>query len=73
MNSAIGRGQIVIVDGICVLEVLQRIGLSPAFHVYVKRLSSDGYWTEGHLIYDPDKTPDEAVETIAAQSSSGSG
>jgi len=59
--GSLARYPAVLVDGICVLEAIRRTGVVPDLHVYVKRIASDGWWAEGLLIYDPDKTPDEAV------------
>jgi len=36
----------IIIDGICLLDVLSRIGISPDLLVYVKRMSSYGSWRD---------------------------
>ncbi len=48
----VSNGKIVVIDGICILQVLDRIGFKPGIKVYVKRIHSQG-WRDGkHLNYD---------------------
>lgn len=44
--------QFVIVEGICLLEVLAAISLTPDSHVYVKRISTSGLWHDGFHLED---------------------
>jgi hypothetical protein len=42
----------VVVEGIRVLDVLQRVGHKPSTRVYVKRVSSVGIWHDGYHLED---------------------
>lgn len=37
----------IVVSGICLLEVLERIGMKPFIRIYVKEISDAGIWHEG--------------------------
>ena len=50
----------VLVDGICVLEVLERLGLRSDLKVYVRRISASGIWHDG-LKLDPSRTAEEVI------------
>jgi tRNA A37 threonylcarbamoyladenosine biosynthesis protein TsaE len=51
----------VLVDGICVLEVLERLGLRSDLKVYVRKISASGIWHDG-LNLDPSRTAEEVIE-----------
>ena len=51
----------VLVDGICVLEVLGRLGLRSDLKVYVRRISASGIWHDG-LRLDSSRTVEEVLE-----------
>lgn len=51
----------ILVDGICVLKVLQRLGLRSDVKVYVRRISASGIWYDV-LKLDPSRTADEVIE-----------
>jgi len=40
------KGQISIIEGICVLEILNRIKILPSLHIYIKKLKF-GLWLDG--------------------------
>ncbi|MGI9521442.1 MAG: hypothetical protein ACR2PG_07315 [Hyphomicrobiaceae bacterium] len=46
-----------IVEGVCLLEIMQRCGRKVAQHIYVKRMSPMGIWT-GEGVYFGDKLSD---------------
>lgn len=47
-----GAFQFVIVEGICLLQVLATVSLVPASLVYVKRISTAGLWHDGFHLED---------------------
>lgn len=53
LAAAVNRardGGAVIIEGVCVLEVLQRLGVKPSVHIYVKHLVAGCIWQpEGML------------------------
>ena len=51
----------ILVEGICVLEVLRRIGVRPDITIYVKRILSRGFWSDGRHLPD-EKSADEVIE-----------
>ena len=53
-----------IVEGVCVLAVLQRVQLEPDLLVYVKRVDEDGYWYD-ESICDPSELVDDLVARLA--------
>jgi hypothetical protein len=48
LDNLVMRFPCLVIEGIRVLDVLQRAGHSPSTRVYVKRLSSLGIWHDGH-------------------------
>ncbi|MBX9629036.1 MAG: hypothetical protein K2X67_00815 [Burkholderiales bacterium] len=44
--------QFVVLEGICLLEVLATISRTPDSHVYVKRISTGGLWHDGFHLED---------------------
>jgi len=41
------KRQKIIISGICLLEVLERIGMKPCIRIYVKEISNEGIWHKG--------------------------
>jgi hypothetical protein len=60
LRSAEEAGGIVLVDGICIEAVLQRIDIAPARRLYVMQLDSRSDWIDGEL-FSSDLTEDGAV------------
>lgn len=62
ISTAVQAGSVV-VDGICLGEVMGRLGLNAAVTVYVKRMAANGLWHDGfHLDdfeADPSSVPSE--------------
>ena len=47
LASAIsGRTAAILVEGVCLLQVLARVGVRPDFLIYVKRMSAHGWWQD---------------------------
>ena len=61
LTEAFKKSRPILLDGICVLEVLQRIGLRPDVKVYVRKISASGIWHHG-LKLDPSKTAEQVIE-----------
>jgi len=57
----------VVVDGICLRNILARAGVSAAKYIYVKRMTEGGLWHDGfHLSSfegDPGSTPGEPEQS----------
>lgn len=51
----------VLVEGICILKVLQRLRISPNIQVYMKKLSAEETWHPG-LTLDPGKNAEQVIE-----------
>ncbi len=49
----------VVIDGICMLEALESISVSPDLYVYVKRISQMGLWQDGFHLEDYESTGEE--------------
>ncbi len=45
--SLLKNDEIIIVDGICVLNIIDKINLNPEFKIYVKKLLSHDNWYDG--------------------------
>ena len=41
-----GQERVLVVEGVCLLEILDRVDVSPDVVVYVKRVSRNGYWLD---------------------------
>lgn len=46
--------QIVILEGVCVLDIILKIGVESDISIYVKRIKDD-FWFDGILLFSPDK------------------
>ena len=53
-----------IVEGICVREVLTRLGVAPGISIYVKDLGGSGIWFAGED-FDPAKDVEEVLDELA--------
>ncbi len=42
---------IAIVEGVCVLQVLEKIEISPQIHIYIKEVDKGGFWLKGIKYY----------------------
>jgi len=52
----------VVLDGVCLLEVVDRVRASLDAHVYCKRLSPEGLWHDGVDLEEMDKGPAPSTE-----------
>lgn len=52
------------VSGVCVLMILEKIGIVPDLHIYIKLLYRDGFWNDGLMLFDPDMTADQKIHEI---------
>lgn len=46
-----------IIEGVCALAVMKRLRIKCDIHIYVNRMSDDGFWMDRHL-YDVDQDVD---------------
>ena len=54
--DALDKGEPLIIEGICVLEIMKEINLQYDILVYVKRIGADGTWFFGYN-FENDKSP----------------
>ena len=47
IKQIVTSGKIPIVDSVCILKILNKININSDLKIYVKRLSSYGYWYDG--------------------------
>jgi len=52
LAAALTTDPVAIVEGICLRDALERIGIALDFAVYVKRVSPQGVWNDGHNMDD---------------------
>jgi len=57
----------VVVEGICVLQILNRLNLTSDVSVYVKVIDVYGFWTHQMLLFPPDKSADEVISERKAK------
>lgn len=55
--------RVIIFEGICLLNILEKIDIQLDKLIYVKHFSSDGFWIDDRLC-DPNITLEEALSTI---------
>ncbi|MGI0011097.1 MAG: hypothetical protein ACREAE_06840 [Nitrosopumilaceae archaeon] len=53
----------VIVEGICLIKVLERLMLKPDILIYVKRVMPDGFWYDSYYC-EPNEKPEELLKSI---------
>ena len=54
----------IIVEGVCVLEILKRLEYKPDVLIYVKRLGQDGSWDDEIINFPPDQTAEEVIANL---------
>jgi len=54
----------IVISGVCVIQVLERIGIVPDLHIYIKLLYKDGFWNDGFMLFNPDMTADQKIYEI---------
>jgi|WetSurMetagenome_2_1015567.scaffolds.fasta_scaffold212772_1 hypothetical protein len=54
-----------IIEGVCLLAVLQLVGVKPTQHVYVKRIRPGGAWMDEEEC-DPEEPVDELIERLGS-------
>ncbi len=68
LEAALGSGETgVIVEGVCLLDVLGRLALSADCLVYVKRCDADGFWYEDGDYDDPSGSADVVLARLSQQ------
>lgn len=53
--------KVIIVNGICILKILDKIKIQPELKIYVKRLSLYGYWYDGNY-FDYSRSAVEIIQ-----------
>lgn len=66
LSPSTKNGTIVIIDGICVLSVIDRLGLQPNHKIYVKKTTPEGFWYDQHD-FDLNSSPETIFETREVQ------
>lgn len=61
LTDALKLSKPILLEGICVLEVLRRLRLNADAKVYVRRIVASGIWYDG-LKLDPSRTADDIIE-----------
>jgi Cdc6-like AAA superfamily ATPase len=54
-------GTAIILEGVCVLDVLSQLEIKPDFMIYIKRITEYGFWRDGQL-YNVEGDIDEFIE-----------
>lgn len=49
-----------VVEGVCVQKVLNRLQVRPLLAIYVRKIESDGSWPPNELV-DPSRNPDDVI------------
>ena len=57
IKDALIKNDIVIVDGVCVLSVLQKLKIIPKYSIYVKKTNNRGCWLDEHY-FDLESSPE---------------
>ena len=52
----------IVIEGICILKILNIIGIKPSIKIYIKRMSKDGHFWYDEKLFDYSKSPDEIIE-----------
>jgi hypothetical protein len=68
LEAALGSAETgVIVEGVCLLDVVDRLALSADCLVYVKRCDADGFWYEDGDYGDPSGSADVVIARLSQQ------
>ncbi|MDZ7717608.1 MAG: hypothetical protein U5K72_02160 [Balneolaceae bacterium] len=51
---------IVILEGICIMNIISKIGVEPDISIYIKRIK-DNFWFDGLMLFNPDKDADQHI------------
>lgn len=60
-EKSLGKNTIIIIEGVCVIEVMERLYLKPDVRIYVKRLMAGGMWFDGKFL-DLGNNADEVIK-----------
>ena len=61
IKQAIITNHVIILEGICVQQVLKKLGLNSYAKVYVKVIDNYGFWMDQIRFFPPDKSADEMI------------
>ncbi len=59
--------QTIVVEGICVQQILNKLSLTSDVTVYVKVIDVYGFWTHQMRLFPPDKSADEVINERKAK------
>lgn len=45
--STFEEGKIVVLDGVCILSIIEKLSLTTVVNIYVKKVDSSGWWIDG--------------------------
>ena len=65
--QAMISNQMIVVEGICVQQVLKKISLTPYVSVYVKVIDDYGFWKDQIRLFPPDRSADEIIDERKAK------
>lgn len=60
-------GQGVVVEGICIQQVLKNTGLDSNLSIYVKQIDGDGFWMDQFCLFPPIKAADQVIKERKAK------
>jgi len=61
IKQAIITKQMIILEGICVQQILKKLGLNSYTKIYVKVIDNYGFWMDQIRFFPPDKSADEMI------------
>lgn len=61
IKQAIITNQVIILEGICVQQVLKKLDLNSNAKVYVRVMNNYGFWMDRIRFFPPDKSADEMI------------
>lgn len=61
IRQAIIANQVIILEGICVQQVLKKLSLDSDTKVYVKAIENNGFWMDQIRFFHPDKSANEII------------
>lgn len=55
IHNTLSDNEIVVIDGVCMLSILEKLSLNPTIAIYIKKVNDSGWWIDGkEFNYDLD-------------------
>ena len=64
LQEGLRKNTLVLIEGICLRQVVTRLSVAPALFVYVMRMSVSGLWHDGFHLADFEATPNSEPEEV---------